>query len=217
MNAYQRLNLINEIAYKLQQEMTTREINALLGPYNLGKVFQQSVGSKRVYFQELMDDIPAEKILTIAKDLEMDLSNYKDASNNNSKANVWINDKPKVFISHLAKDKEKASKIQHYLLKHDISGFVAHEDIEPTKDWQDSIEEALRTMDLMIALITPGFFSSVWTNQEIGYALGLGKRIITVKIGDDPKGFVGRYQAVNGKGRLPKDIVDEIVNIVKIK
>jgi hypothetical protein len=36
-----------------------------------------------------------------------------------------------------------------------------------------------------------------------------------VKIGDDPKGFEGRFQAVNGKGRLPKDIVDDIVRIIK--
>ena len=146
----------------------------------------------------------------------MDLSVYEvRESKKSSGPTVWLNGKAKIFISHLAKDKEKASKIQHHLLRNGMSGFVAHEDIEPTRDWQDSIEEALRTMDVLVALITPGFFSSIWTNQEIGYALGLGKKIIAVRIGADPKGFVGRYQAVHGKGRLPKDIVDDIVKLVR--
>lgn len=218
MNSYQRLSLINEIAIKLQQEMKTNEINILLSPYNLKSNFQTSVGSKRVYVQELLREETSEKILQIATDLEMDISVYKiKKANKGSGPTVWLSDKTKVFISHLAKDKEKASKIQHYLLKNEMSGFVAHEDIEPTKDWQDSIKEALRTMDIMVALITPGFFSSVWTNQEIGFALGLDKKIITVKIGDDPQGFVGKFQAINGKGRLPKDIVDDIVSIIREK
>lgn len=218
MNSYQRLGLINEIAYKLQQEMTTSEINVLLSPYKLSSPLQTSVGSKRVYVQDLLKSENIEKIIQIAKDLEMDLSNYKEnIVKGNVNPSIWLSNKRKVFISHLAKDKEKASKIQHYLLRKEISGFVAHEDIEPNHDWQNSIEYALKTMDFLVALITPGFFSSIWTNQEIGYALGLNKKVITVKIGDDPQGFIGRYQAVNGKGRMPKDIVDDIVRIMDQK
>ncbi len=218
MNSYQRLSLINEIAIKLQQEMTTNEIYILFSPYNLKSEFQTSVGSKRVYVQVLLGNEDSEKIIQIAHDLEINLSVYNERIPiKNAKPTVWLNNKTKVFISHLAKDKEKASKIQHYLLRNEISGFVAHEDIEPTRVWQESIEEALKTMDVLLILITQGFFSSIWTNQEIGYALGLGKKIISIKIGDDPKGFIGRFQAVNGKGRLPKDIVDDIVTIINEK
>lgn len=214
MTSYQRLSLINEIAYKLQQEMTTGEINILLGPYHLSGAFQRSVGSKRVYVQELLSKEQTKLIIEIARDLGMDISHYAAASpKGNEKNTVWLSGKKKAFISHLARDKEKASKIQHFLLRKGVSAFVAHEDIEPAQDWQDSIEIALRTMDYMVALITPGFSSSVWTSQEIGFALGQDKKIITVKIGEDPSGFIARYQAVNGKGRLPKDIVEDIVRI----
>jgi hypothetical protein len=146
----------------------------------------------------------------------MDISHYAAASpKGNEKNTVWLYGKQKAFISHLARDKEKASKIQHFLLRKGVSAFVAHEDIEPAQDWQDSIEIALRTMDYMVALITPGFSSSVWTSQEIGFVLGQDKKIIAVKIGEDPSGFIARYQAVNGKGRLPKDIVEDIVRIAE--
>lgn len=212
MNPYQRVSLISEIAYKLQAEMTTRDINILLQPYQLTRNPETTVSSKRVYVQEMLANEPMEKVVKIAADIGIDISPYNEAAQSaQPSSGVWTSGKQKVFISHLAKDKEKASKIQHDLLLSNISGFVAHEDIEPTRDWQDSIESALKTMDVLVALITPGFFSSTWTNQEIGYALGLNKRIITVKIGDDPKGFIGRYQAINGKGRLPKDIVADIV------
>ncbi|MCX5877461.1 MAG: toll/interleukin-1 receptor domain-containing protein [Deltaproteobacteria bacterium] len=179
MNSYQRLSLINEIAYKLQQEMTTSEINILLSPYKLNGAFHVSVGSKRVYVRDLLQSEDILKIVHIAKDLEMDLSNYEEnIIKGNTDTSVWLSNKRKVFISHLAKDKEKASKIQHYLLRKDISGFVAHEDIEPNNDWQNSIEYALKTMDFLVALITPGFFSSIWTNQEIGYALGMNRKVV---------------------------------------
>ncbi len=215
MNSYQRLTLINEIAYKLQQEMTTREINILLAPYNLKGESQTSVISKRLYVQDLLKKENVTIILQIAKDIEIDVSQYQSPIvSDNINQSVWLNKKRKVFISHLSKDRQKASALQYYLLKNDISAFVAHEDIEPNQDWQNAIEYALKTMDLLIAIITPGYFSSPWTNQEIGYALGLNKKVIVVKVDEDPKGFIGRYQAINGKGRLPKDITIEIMRII---
>lgn len=216
MNSYQRLSLINEIAYKLQQEMTTTEINMLLGPYNLKSPKQTSVGSKRVYVQGLLSDEQTALILRVANDIGIDTKQYSlSAGTGQDLQSVWLAGKKRAFISHLARDKEKASKIQHYLMKHGVSAFVAHEDIEPAQDWQVSIESALKTMDYLVALMTPGFSGSVWTNQEIGYALGLGKLVIAVRIGDDPPGFIARFQGVPGKGRLPKDIVEDIVRIAE--
>lgn len=216
MTPYQRLSLINEIAYKLQQEMTTTAINVLLGPYNLKAPKQVSVGSKRVYVQELLADEPTALILQLATDLGVDTKQYSLASvTGQDTHSVWLSGKKRAFISHLAKDKEKASKIQHYLMRKGVSAFVAHEDIEPAQDWQSSAETALKTMDYLVALMTPGFSASIWTNQEIGYALGLGKLVIAVRIGDDPPGFLARFQRIPGKGRLPKDIVDDILRIAE--
>ncbi len=54
-------------------------------------------------------------------------------------------------------------------------------------------------MDALVALITPDFHASSWTDQEIGWALGRGVPVIPVRLGADPYGFVGKIQAVTGK------------------
>ena len=78
-----------------------------------------------------------------------------------------------------------------------ISGFVAHEDIHPTKEWQDEIENALFSMDTFVALMTEEFHDSIWTDQEVGVAFGRGVPIISVKLGKDPYGFIGKFQALS--------------------
>ena len=156
-------------------------------------------------------------ILKIAKDSGIDVSQYKEhKAEIDDEQNVWVlPGSKKIFISHLATEKEKAAKIQYYLLKNKISSFVAHEDIVPSRDWQSTILAALNSMDILVALVTPGFHNSSWTNQEIGIAIGKEKPVISVKIGDDPKGFIGKYQAIQGKGRYPQDIVADIIKIIE--
>jgi hypothetical protein len=78
-----------------------------------------------------------------------------------------------------------------------ISCFVAHEDIHPTKEWQDEIENALASMDAFVALMTEKFHHSLWTDQEVGFALARGIPMIAVKLGIDPYGFIGKFQALS--------------------
>ncbi len=109
---------------------------------------------------------------------------------------IWGNSKFRIFLSHKAQYKVETAKIQEELATYGISSFVAHNDIEPTREWQDEIENALHTMDVLVALMTEGFQESNWTDQEIGFALGRKKQVIAVRMGTDPYGFIGRYQAV---------------------
>lgn len=78
-----------------------------------------------------------------------------------------------------------------------ISCFVAHEDIHPTKEWQIEIENALDSMDAFVALLTDGFHDSLWTDQEMGFAFARGVPIVPVKLGKDPYGFIGKFQALS--------------------
>lgn len=41
--------------------------------------------------------------------------------------------------------------------------------------------------------------------QEVGWALGQAIPIIMVRLGEDPKGFAGRYQAVSGGPKGPRE------------
>jgi TIR domain len=86
--------------------------------------------------------------------------------------------------------------------------------IKPNRDWQNEIEKALNSMDCLIALLTPTFHESYWTDQEIGFALGRNVPIISVRIGKDPYGFIGKLQGFQAKGKRANEITEEIVKLL---
>jgi hypothetical protein len=110
---------------------------------------------------------------------------------------IWREGGFRVFLSHKSENKREASELKGKLNQLGISCFVAHEDIEPTKEWIEEIEKALYSMDALVALITEKFHDSVWTNQEIGFALGRNVLVISLKMGGDPCGFIGKFQALS--------------------
>ena len=48
----------------------------------------------------------------------------------------WVPDQLRVFISHVAEHKAEASALQAALREFHVTSFVAHVDIEPTKEWR---------------------------------------------------------------------------------
>ena len=121
-----------------------------------------------------------------------------DAKQHDVLQQLWGEGELRVFISHTAAHKQVAKEIQQYLNNLGIASFVAHEDIEPMKEWQGEIEKALESMGLLLALLTDDFGQSKWTDQEVGFAVGRKVDVIPVRMGKDPYGFMGRYQAVPG-------------------
>ena len=102
-----------------------------------------------------------------------------------------------MFLSHKSEVKKETAILKDALRLFGIAAFVAHEDIHPTKVWQDEIENALATMDGFVALMTEGFHDSNWTDQEVGFALARGVPIIAVRLGAVPYGFLGKFQALS--------------------
>lgn len=122
----------------------------------------------------------------------------------------WRHGMLRVFISHLASHRGYTAMLQSALLDFGISGFVAHNDIEPTSEWMGEIETALATCDGLIALLHPEFHVSNWTDQEIGYVMGRGLPVFTIRYGQDPYGFMGRFQAFNGQEKNANVLATEI-------
>lgn len=127
---------------------------------------------------------------------------------------LWGAGAIRVFISHVAKDKTLATEIKEGLADFEIASFVAHEDIEPTAEWQTEIERALFSMGMLVALLTEGFRESKWTDQEVGVAIGRRVPIVSVSLGVDPYGFIGKYQAIRGVSRYRDQILDKILGIL---
>jgi hypothetical protein len=119
----------------------------------------------------------------------------------------WIPDRIRVFLSHTSAHREAVGEIARILDRFAYSCFVAHDQIEPTREWQDAIELALRTCDVMVAYITADFSQSHWTDQEVGWALGRELVIVPVRVEAVPYGFFGSYQAVPVReGQTSRDI-----------
>jgi hypothetical protein len=111
---------------------------------------------------------------------------------------LWRDSYFRLFISHVSLHKVQVGELKSSLLDYGVSAFVAHEDIEPSLEWQNEISLALRSMDAVVAILTPDFHSSNWTDQEVGWALGRGVPAIPVRLGTDPYGFLGKIQAIRG-------------------
>lgn len=122
----------------------------------------------------------------------------------------WRKGMFRLFVSHLASHKASAAKLQEAALEFGISCFVAHNDIEPTQEWQTQIETALATCDAVVALLHPDFHKSNWTDQELGFGMGRGIPVFAIRLGQDPYGFIGRFQAFNGNGKNGPAIAKEL-------
>ena len=112
---------------------------------------------------------------------------------------LWPEGQFRLFLSHVTKHKILVSKLKDKLELFGISAFVAHEAVKPSLEWQREIELALRSTGALLALITPDFHASFWTDQEIGWAFGRNILVLPVLLGvKEPYGFAGKVQAIKG-------------------
>jgi hypothetical protein len=127
---------------------------------------------------------------------------------------IWEDGFFRLFLSHVSAHKLAAAKLKSELQIRGISGFVAHEDITPSLEWQSEIELALRSMHALAALLTPDFHPSNWTDQEVGFALGKGVLVVPVRLGCDPHGFIGKVQGLSGSLDQPARLASLLSNIL---
>ncbi len=119
----------------------------------------------------------------------------------------------RVFISHSTEQKLEATNLKESLKVYGISAFVAHEDIHPTSEWQKEIEDALMSMQALITLLTKEFRDSLWTDQEVGYALCRKVPIVPFRRGIDPYGFLGRFQGLSCEWeQLPLEVIKVLLD-----
>ncbi|WP_426939740.1 toll/interleukin-1 receptor domain-containing protein [Pseudarthrobacter sp. S6] len=117
----------------------------------------------------------------------------------------------RVFASHLTKSKIFVADFGKQLKALGIDLFVAHESIVATKQWADEIEANLRTCHAGIVFIEVDSIQSQWCDQEVGWLLGRGVPVPTLKLdGTDPYSPLGQRQAIQGVGKYPSVLVDQV-------
>lgn len=213
MRASQKLKLIDLIGIEMGGRYDNQEIDHYLNQYGIDTPhsYNQFGDSKSAYAKGNLRAATDNILVEIAADLEI--------SWGGSVANIppkhWAESNHfRLFISHIAAEKDKATRLRDCLERYQISGFVAHQDIKPTLRWQAEIEKALRTMDAFLAMHTRGFSQSVWTQQEIGFAVAKGVKIISLKMGEDPTGFLSAQQALLRLNRKAEDIAKDVFELL---
>jgi len=207
MNPSEKIKHIKDIASKLSQEewsvidLTLKEFGF---PWS-----DQWNGDRESYVVEMISNAEEGKLLEIAKHMGV-ISQLKTEH----KPMFWKEDDVRIFLSHLSNIKTQAKELRNALESYGIKAFVAHEDIEPTKEWQIEIESALSTMDGLVALLSLGFKESNWCDQEVGIAIGRRVPIISVRLGLDPYGFIGKYQGLQGAEKDPNTLANKLFAIL---
>jgi len=202
-----RLRLMKEISQRLGGEEWSL-IDVTLKQFGLPRADTWN-GTKSTYVLEMLEDARDRALIDLGQHVGYELD---DALTPRVEPRFWRKGMLKVFISHLARERKVAAELQDALSLYGISCFVAHNDIEPTQEWQTQIETALATCDALVALLHEGFHESKWTDQEIGFSMGRGVPVYSVRFGADPYGFIGRFQAFTAgrktPTRLAKDLFD---------
>lgn len=108
----------------------------------------------------------------------------------------WDPDAFRLFISHTHPNRKFAGQLRTALGRVGIDCFVAHDTIEPTREWLDEIESALNTCDALVAMLTDDFVASKWCDQEVGFCVARAVPVISLRMPADPHGFIGKYQGL---------------------
>lgn len=112
-------------------------------------------------------------------------------------------------------NKVLAGDLKEFLEKYGLSVFLAHEDINPTIDWQEEIVRNLKVCNIFIPILTKEFRESEWTDQETGMAQAFNKLIIPLKVSRNPYGFIGRIQACNIDDKNIESSFPKIISVIK--
>jgi hypothetical protein len=123
---------------------------------------------------------------------------------------IWPPNRIRLFMSHVSADKAYVGAVAEELDSTTFACFVAHEEIRPSLRWQEIIESALDTCNVLVALVSETFQASDWCDQEVGWALGRGLVVVPVNLAAQPYGFFGSFQAIQVRERPATEIAREI-------
>ncbi len=201
----QRVTLLKEISTRLSNEEWPL-VDVTLAQFKLPTTDRWR-GSITAYILEMTNATPDAALLELARHVGF---SFEEDSKPGVDPPFWRKRMYRLFVSHLSTQKVFAAELQEALLPFGMTAFVAHNDIEPTVEWQAQIETALSTADSLIALLHPNFHVSNWTDQEIGFAMGRGLPVFAVHFGHAPYGFIGRFQAFAGQGKTAAALAREL-------
>lgn len=95
-------------------------------------------------------------------------------------------DSANVFLSYSRKDREQAQRISDALRAKHFGVFRDTDDILPTEEWRDRLQELIAEADTVVFLLSPNSATSEVCAWEVEHANSLNKRIAPIVIQDMP-------------------------------
>ncbi|MBD1549265.1 TIR domain-containing protein [Roseibium aggregatum] len=125
-------------------------------------------------------------------------------------------DQPKIFLSYSRRDRERAQIIADVLRQREISVLKDTDDILPTEEWRERLEQLIEEADTIVFLLSPQSAMSEVCAWEVEYATSLNKRIAPIIIEDvDPNNIpplITRLNFIFATERDPfEDAVDTLI------
>lgn len=208
----ERLDTVKRIASELESRYSSDEIVDFLTAFKLHSPWEE-YETNYEYARRGVQKASPSVLSEIIEDLG--IAAPAAFSTNRQMPGIWEGtDQLRVFISHLSSEKAKATRLRDVMRERGMAAFVAHEDIEPTLEWQVQIERALSNMELFVSLHTKDFSKSVWTQQEIGYAVSTGVKIIALRMEKDPTGFIQKHQALSRGEKNAPQVTEAIIGLI---
>lgn len=119
----------------------------------------------------------------------------------------------RLFFSHLSRSHGFVESVSTVLEHLGIEVLVAHQDIRPSHDWQAVLASGLDQCDGLVAFVETGFRESEWCDQEIGWALGRHRPVLSLfREQVTPYGLAGRIQGQSYEGDAPSAVATKIIS-----
>jgi hypothetical protein len=187
MRPAERIAAIRESANLLSQQLWA-DIDLILTEHGL-PTSDSWEGDRYHYAMAMLQDAPDGKL----RDLHQYLTG--DTGDVPTGPRQWGQGQLKLFMSHIARKQEFVGEVGAYLNFYGVSCFIAHVSIEPSEEWRDVIEAALRSCDAMAVFLHQGFHESGWCDQEVGFALARRVPVLPIALEIMPYGFMEKLQA----------------------
>ncbi len=213
MRPGQRIKLIKQAATELAK-LEWSDIDLTLRTFGLNWTNRWDGNDRYGYCIKFVEEADDKQLLQLHRYLKGEEDSDEPIPSTEESKGPWETRGFKLFLSHLSKNKKAALALKEELQNYGIDVFVAHEDIEPSREWVREIEKALSTCDALAALLTSGFHNSDWTDQEVGMAISRRVLIVPLMLVLTPYGFMGKYQGADIRKLDAKAVAEEIFKLL---
>jgi TIR domain len=172
----ERISLIRESATLLDKQEWS-EIDLVLEQHGLRTSDGGVWDTKSAYITDMIKNASNGDLAKLHEYL------IGEVTSSPARQSPWSGERLRLFCSHLAQHKQIVGQVGDCLARYGIEPFIAHDSIEPSKEWVSVIEAALTDCDAMVVFLHSGFRESHWCDQEVGWAFGRKRPILPLNYG----------------------------------